>query len=282
MENDPAFMVGFVIGVLLIGAFFGGICAGIASSKGRSTVGWFFGGFFMGYVIFPFIGIVMIILVSCLPNLKEKRNREDAQERENRRLREQLVQEQIKNEAFRQHAATRLDQHDVHIGVDTRQTVPVLGMGMPQFGAQPQLLGHDPMQAPTAQAWPGAMPAAVPATAFQPLPGSVPTANGVANVAMGAGGMMPHPAIVPAANGYAVAPPPLPEGETAPKPAVTATREWHYESRGETRGPITDRQLVTLAKSGEITSETLVWTEQLGDWKPAGQIKPLQPHLRTA
>lgn len=79
-----------------------------------------------------------------------------------------------------------------------------------------------------------------------------------------------------------MAPPPLPESETAPKPAVTATREWHYESRGETRGPITDRQLVTLAKSGEITSETLVWTEQLGDWKPAGQIKPLQPHLRTA
>jgi hypothetical protein len=59
-------------------------------------------------------------------------------------------------------------------------------------------------------------------------------------------------------------------------------REWHYEYRGETRGPITDRQLVTLAKSGEITTDTLVWTEQLGDWKPAGQIKPLQPHLRTA
>lgn len=128
-------MVGFVIGILLIGAFFGGICAGVASSKGRSTVGWFFGGFFMGYVIFPFFGILMIIIVSCLPNLKEKRNREDAQERENRRLREQLVQEQLKNEAFRQHAATRLDQHDVHIGVDTRQTVPAPGMGMPQFGA---------------------------------------------------------------------------------------------------------------------------------------------------
>src|SRR5436190_8935887 len=117
MEEGAVLLIG-----LIVRAICGAIAAAIASSKGRSAVGWFFGGFFLV--------ILGIIIVACLSNLNEKRRKEQAQERENRRLREQLVQEQIKNEAFRQHAAARLDQHDVHLGVDTRATVPAIGTGM--------------------------------------------------------------------------------------------------------------------------------------------------------
>src|SRR5262245_41415653 len=90
----------------------GTITAAIAHSKGRTAIGWFFAGFF--------IHIIGIIIVVALPNLKEQRFKEEAMERENRRLREQLMQEQIKSEAFRQHAAARLDAHDGHLGLDTR------------------------------------------------------------------------------------------------------------------------------------------------------------------
>lgn len=103
---------------LLIMAVFGGITAAIASSKGRNTVGWFFIGFFFGC-----IGLVIIL---CLSNLHEEQAKWDAQAVEQRRLREQLRQEQLKNETFRQHTAARLDVHDRTLGVDTRQSAPAL------------------------------------------------------------------------------------------------------------------------------------------------------------
>lgn len=99
---------------LLIAVVFGAICAGIASSKGRNAVGWFFIGFF-----FSCIGLIIIL---CLSNLKEEQAKWDAQNVEQRRLREQLRQEQMKNEAYRKHTAARLDAHDNRLGMDTRQT----------------------------------------------------------------------------------------------------------------------------------------------------------------
>lgn len=90
----------------------GGICAAIANAKGRSQVGWFFGG-----LLLELIGI---IIVAVLPNLKTQREKEAYADRENRRLREQLRQERIKSESFRQHTQARLDTHDQHLGVDTR------------------------------------------------------------------------------------------------------------------------------------------------------------------
>jgi hypothetical protein len=103
---------------LLIMAIFGGISAAIASSKGRNTVGWFFIGFFFGC-----IGLIIIL---CLSNLLEDQARWDAQAVEQRRLREQLRQEQLKNETFRQHTAARLDVHDRTLGIDTRESAPAL------------------------------------------------------------------------------------------------------------------------------------------------------------
>jgi hypothetical protein len=68
--------------------------------------------------------------------------------------------------------------------------------------------------------------------------------------------------------------------DPAPRVRVGPAREWHYEYQGSTRGPVNDRQLVELAREGQIVGTTLIWTEQLGDWKPAQQVKALQPYLR--
>lgn len=104
---------------LVIGLICGGIAAAIASGKGRSVVGWFFGGFFLG--------LIGIIIVACLANLNEQRAYRRQVEQSNHRLREQLRQERMKGEAFRQHSMSRLDAHDHALGVDTRTLGPMLG-----------------------------------------------------------------------------------------------------------------------------------------------------------
>lgn len=90
----------------------GAISAFIASSKGRSAVGWFIGGFFLT--------IIAIIIVALLSDLKKEQAQRERDMQERRRLRERLRQEQLKNEAFRRHATARLDAHDQHLGIETR------------------------------------------------------------------------------------------------------------------------------------------------------------------
>jgi hypothetical protein len=86
--------------------------AAIAAHKGRSVVAWFFGGLL--------IELIAVIIVACLPNLKEQKAYRQRTESERRRLREQLRQERMKNEAFRRYSLGRLDAHDHQLGVDTR------------------------------------------------------------------------------------------------------------------------------------------------------------------
>jgi hypothetical protein len=262
--------------LLIIGIVCGAICAAIASNKGRNAVGWFFGGFFLGFLSL-LLGIVMIVIVACLPNLIEQRRRDRHVDNENRRLREQLMQEQMKSEAFRRHAAARLDSHDNQLGVDTRSVVSALpapdGMfGTPQLedlsGGQPAF----PQQAHQQEAYPqqgypqqgypqqGYPQQARPAQDFfAPQTPAPQQASGRVEVV--------HPRDAQAAQ--------------ATTPRVGPTREWHYEYQGSTRGPVNDRQLVELAREGQIIGTTLIWTEQLGDWKPAQQVKALQPYLRS-
>ncbi len=116
----------FLLILLIIGLICGAITAAIASSKGRSVAAWFFGGFVLGFLSLIF-GIIMIIIVACLPNLNAQRAYRRQVEQSNRRLREQLRQERLKGDAFRQHSMARLDAHDQSIGVDTRSLGSVLG-----------------------------------------------------------------------------------------------------------------------------------------------------------
>jgi hypothetical protein len=108
--------------VLLIYLAFGGVAAAIASSKGRSPLGWFFIG-----VLFSCIAIIILL---CLPNLKEIKAKEERLEEENRRIREQVRQEQMRLEAFRQQTNLRLQRHDQALQMDTspRADSP-LGLG---------------------------------------------------------------------------------------------------------------------------------------------------------
>ncbi len=123
--------MGDELAIHLIVALIGGtIGAAVASSKGRSVVGWFFLCFF-----FPLIGI---IIIACMPNLKRERERQEQIAMENRRLREQLRQERIKAEAFRAHTSARLDTHDQVLGIDTRapQALPGGSADLPRLMTQ--------------------------------------------------------------------------------------------------------------------------------------------------
>jgi hypothetical protein len=97
---------------LIVRVICGAIASAIASNKGRSTVGWFFGGFFFA--------LLAIIIVACLSNKKDEKAYQDHVAQENRRLREKLDQERLKTEALRQHVVGRLDLHDAQLGIDTR------------------------------------------------------------------------------------------------------------------------------------------------------------------
>jgi len=103
---------------LIFMCVFGGACAAIANSKGRSPVGWFFIGLLLGCV-----GLIIIL---CLSNENEAREKERIQDDVNRRLREQLRQEQMKVEALRAHTAARLDAHDAALNMNTRPAAPAL------------------------------------------------------------------------------------------------------------------------------------------------------------
>mgnify|MGYP006311808717 CR=1 FL=1 len=113
-------MEGLIFQLILL-VIFGALAAAIAAGKGRSAVGWFFGGFFLG--------LIGVIVVAVLPNVKAQQEKEQHAEAERRRLREQLRQERMKNEAMRQNVSTRLDHHDRALGMDTRAESPLLKAG---------------------------------------------------------------------------------------------------------------------------------------------------------
>lgn len=109
----------YLIVSLVVRLVFGAVCAAVAISKGRSPVGWFFGGLF--------IAIIALIIVACLSNLREQMELARIQDNTNRRLREQLRQEQMRVEALRAHTVARLDAHDATLGVNTRSIAPAIG-----------------------------------------------------------------------------------------------------------------------------------------------------------
>lgn len=107
---------------LIIYLVFGGICAALADSKGRSAVGWFFIG--------VFFSCFALIILLVLPNLKEQKAKEDRLEEENRRIREQVRQEQLRLESFRQQTNTRLERHDQVLQINTNPNMQSpIGLG---------------------------------------------------------------------------------------------------------------------------------------------------------
>ncbi len=137
--------------ILIVRLVFAVITACIASHKGRNVVGWFFIGLFT-----ELIGLIIIL---CLSNRKVEEARLQAADTERRRLREQIRQERLKSEAYRQHVGQRLDTHDRVLDVDTRSTQPLLGGtmeslpgGSPEEALTRMAQGGDPIAAAAAAA----------------------------------------------------------------------------------------------------------------------------------
>jgi len=200
---------------LIIAAVCGVIAAAIASHKGRNVAGWFFGGFFLG--------IVGIVIVAVLPNLKEQKASRERAESERRRLREQLRQERAKGEAYRRYSMGRLDAHDEALGMDTRSR-PALPAD--EQAAALQYLTD--AQQPAAQSKAGETESALHRLAQEGGPG---------------------------------APPPSP-----------GSRVWYYEIQGVPVGPLPETEIRGLLRSRKIGPGTLLWSEDLGQWTPAGQV----------
>ena len=55
-----------------------------------------------------------------------------------------------------------------------------------------------------------------------------------------------------------------------------AGKSWHYAVNGETKGPVSSRELSQLAEAGTLTPEDLVWKEGSADWVPASTVKGLK------
>ena len=103
---------------LLVLLCFGTISAIVANNKGRSAVGWFFGGFFLG--------LIGVIVVLVLPDLKQQSLKEQRLRAENRRLRERVRKDRtVADQRYRQ-VNRRLKAHDIMMEIDTDSQDPAL------------------------------------------------------------------------------------------------------------------------------------------------------------
>jgi hypothetical protein len=200
---------------VVIGGVTAAICGSVASSKGRNALGWACIGGAVGFLCSFILFWIPILVVCVLPNLKEQASREQAIAEENRRLREQVRQEKLKAEAFRQHAARRLDVHDQHMGIDTRGALALEGAG-----AAGQLGYDDPAQE---------LAAAL-------------------------------------------------EGQSAPDDGAEI---WYYEMLGQTQGPVSAAALRALLGDGTLRGDSLLWSQDLGNWTPARQVPQFENDIRA-
>src|SRR5947209_5282945 len=49
---------------------------------------------------------------------------------------------------------------------------------------------------------------------------------------------------------------------------------WYYAEGGQQAGPVSEEELLRLAESGRVQSDTLVWNEGLANWQPYSYVKP--------
>lgn len=62
---------------------------------------------------------------------------------------------------------------------------------------------------------------------------------------------------------------------SAPPPPPPAEQVWHIAENGETTGPFSRAKMGRMAKSGELSRDSLVWTAGLDGWKKASEINTL-------
>ena len=70
------------------------------------------------------------------------------------------------------------------------------------------------------------------------------------------------------------------QGQMAPPPIPSAP-SYYMAVNGQQQGPYTVQQLAQLAQSGQLTAQTLVWTQGMAAWTPAGSIQNLAALFMT-
>ncbi|MFQ5655433.1 MAG: DUF4339 domain-containing protein [Planctomycetota bacterium] len=199
-------MEGAVVFQFAVPIVFGAICAMIASSRGRSAVGWFFIGFFL-----QCIGLIILLVI---PDLRAQEAQVQRLRDQNRRLRERVRKDRQVADQRHDQTARRLTAHDRALGVDT----------------SPRLEGAESI-------------------------------DGL------------------------IAPPPLPDGEHGEELVEAGDHaadhgEWYYAVNTRQVGPLPLSRLEELWRQGRIGRSTLVWREEMSDWRRVSDLPDLERALR--
>lgn len=67
----------------------------------------------------------------------------------------------------------------------------------------------------------------------------------------------------------------------APPPPPPAAVAWHVAVDGQTRGPFSPQQMAAGISSGEVTPDTMVWSQGMAAWQAAGQVPQLSTSFQT-
>ncbi|MEE2888276.1 MAG: SPFH domain-containing protein [Planctomycetota bacterium] len=64
-------------------------------------------------------------------------------------------------------------------------------------------------------------------------------------------------------------------GTIATPPPLPTQMQWYYAADGQSMGPISQTQMETAVKAGQVESGTMVWHAGMGGWQAAGEVPQL-------
>ncbi len=95
-------------------------------------------------------------------------------------------------------------------------------------------------------------------------------AGGAMGAGLGAGiGMAMAGQMMPQAGPWGAQP------AAAPPPPPPVEHVWHIAENGASKGPFSKAALGRMVTDGDLTRETMVWTQGQDGWKPAGEVMEL-------
>jgi membrane protease subunit (stomatin/prohibitin family) len=68
-------------------------------------------------------------------------------------------------------------------------------------------------------------------------------------------------------------------GAASTPPPLSPEKTYHVDVGGKAEGPLGADKIAAMIVSGSIRRETLVWSQGMDDWQPAGQVSELAGHL---
>jgi hypothetical protein len=69
------------------------------------------------------------------------------------------------------------------------------------------------------------------------------------------------------------------QSPTMMSPELAVERLWHYVQDGQSLGPIPESEMLRMLAEGRLRADSLVWTESLTEWTPAGRIETFHHQL---